>query len=53
MDFYDIWPTIVMVIIVLAVLTLIFNSVGPKKRLPQLTGFWAQPPGSLPEPQPE
>jgi uncharacterized membrane protein len=50
---YDSWPTIVMVIIVLAVLALIFNSVGPKKRLPRLTGFWAQPPGSLPESQPE
>lgn len=50
---YDSWPTIVMVIIVLAVLALIFNSVGPKKRLPRLTGFWAQPPGSLPESQSE
>jgi hypothetical protein len=30
---YDSWPTIVMVIVVLAVLALIFNSVSPKKKL--------------------
>ena len=48
---YDSWPTIVMVIIVLAVLALIFNSVGPKRtktQQPPYEPIWAQL-GSRPE----
>lgn len=45
---YDYWPTGLMIIVVIGILALVFNSVGPKKPLPPLTGFWAQPP----EPQP-
>lgn len=40
---YDNWPTIIMGIVVLGIIALVFNSVGPKKPLPEMTGFWAQP----------
>lgn len=49
--FYDNWPRILMIIIVLALVALVFNSVGPKKTRPQqppYEGFWAR----SPEPQP-
>ncbi len=41
---YNSWPTIVMIIVVLAVVALVVNSLGPKKQIPNLTGYWAQPP---------
>ena len=46
---YANWPTIIMVIVVLGVVALVFNSLGPKKKWPDYEGFWAkqhgQPPG--------
>ena len=35
---YDSWPTILMVVIVIALLAAVFNSVGPKKKWPDYTG---------------
>jgi len=41
---YDSWPTILMVIVVIGLIGFIINSMGPKKTIPEMTGFWAQPP---------
>jgi len=47
---YDNWPKIILVLVVMGILAAIINSVGPTKRqLPKMTGYWAQPP--QPEPQ--
>ena len=45
---YNNWPKIVLILVVIGVLAAIINSVGPKKQLPKMTGYWAQPP--QPEP---
>ena len=45
---YDSWPTILMVIIVIALLAAVFNSVGPKKKWPDYEGFWAKQHGQSP-----
>jgi uncharacterized membrane protein len=39
---YANWPTIIMVIVVLGVVALVFNSLGPKKKWPDYEGFWAK-----------
>jgi len=41
---YDNWLRILVVVIIIGLLVAIITSVGPKKQIPNLTGFWAQPP---------
>ena len=44
--FYDRWPTILAIIVVIALIAFVIHSVSPKKQfqLPEYKGFWAQPP---------
>jgi len=48
---YDNWPRILAILIFIALLAFVINSVGPKKKwkFPAYTGFWAQPPAPQPE----
>ncbi|MBA7594185.1 hypothetical protein ES703_01124 [subsurface metagenome] len=41
---YDNWPKVLLVLVVIGILAAIIASAGPKKQIPELKGFWAQPP---------
>lgn len=41
---YDNWPKVLLVLVVIGILAAIIASAGPKKQVPELKGFWAQPP---------
>jgi len=40
---YDNWPKVLLVLIVIGILAAVITSVGPRKKWPEYTGFWAQP----------
>ena len=41
---YDNWPKVLLVLVVIGILAAIIASAGPKKQVPEMKGFWAQPP---------
>lgn len=50
---YDKWPTILTVIIIIALLAAVINSMGPKKPWPSMKGHWARFPQSPLQPPPQ
>lgn len=45
---YANWPSILLGIVVIAIFFAIINSVGPRPRIPDMRGFWAQPAQPVP-----